>query len=816
MRGLQRIFRDVQEHMNHDTKTPWPVPEVVAISRASDIAKIQTVYRSGAAGYVLKNRPLSLPGAVADTFHPALGPVATAHRNFRLLYNLPHKTMGLLRNTAVPRVCFHQPLPKKESPEYEERKKETRRALPMAKLLAALPKADLHVHPGTCMTPEFLIVASLVMLVRHELGGTETKDPEEFKGAVRWLAGAFDGREIKLTIEPVVMAPASTRGTIDFSGNPDKVRGVAQAVHRFLYYGIKAGEKNRRREVQDREQEERYLKLRSILHKSLKLSDHQSGEEVLCALKKISDFALFLFALQHCNWEGKRVIDDTDDLMRLYLLWLAGDEQKKDGTVIKKAYGDASVTIGEVGEIDIRQWFRKGVIEDDPWNQLHRLFYGDKDKDDGNGGVEKFRKRNWMIDTDKPIFPRVEISLGNAQGWGNLLSECPTVDDHPIAYLLASGTRSSNLREYLEGCEYTGAEHMKHPFLMHLYAQQTVYEFIRHGVLYAELRASLSGYENAKLNITFSDACACFCTAMGQAQEMARQGHRESQDVKGWLWHNCFDLDCLFNPLKDELATYRFPCKASVVLTGKRHKSSRLLIRESGAGAVLHARPLNPADSAGEFSRRAMRECRVVGFDLAGQEDEHHPQEFRAEYEQISRMHIPVTIHAGENAPVEFVESAILDLRARRLGHGLALAEDRLLMERARDDGICIELCPVSNFQTNAVYPKGKSDQGREYPLHEFFRKGLNVTLNTDNPVVSHTNMVKECFQASYAISKQGLTLWDLLRILRTGFTQSFLTQPERHALLELADQIVFDLFSRPEIIEMLQIAASRGPEPTP
>lgn len=832
MCGLQRLCRDVQKCIS-TSENPWPVPEVVAISRASDIAKVQTVYRHGAAGYVLKSRPLSLPGAVADTFHPALDPVDTPHRNFRLLYNLPHKTMGLLRKIVVPRIPFHRPLPAGVSgdqngddnggahtsadnaPEWritkawsDCRKEHISSALPMAKLLAALPKADLHVHPGTCMTPEFLVVASLVMLARHDLDperGTD-KDRDKFSEAIKWLAKAFSGSKIWLGHELAVRDPhKKDQRTILFSGAPDKVSGVAKAVREFLLCEIESGDLNRRK-MQNPVLEARYLKFRSILHEALALPDHEPMDQTLRSIEKLSDFTLFFFALQHCDRGGAETIADTNDLMRLYLLWLAGDTN---------AYGNVTVTIGSAVDINLATWFRRGRVgtgtRKSRWGKLHSLLY---ERDGWN--VEDFRMRNWGgVDEDmqrSSDIPAVKICLETAHNWQELSTDFPSAEQHPIAYLLASGTRSSNLREYLEGCEYTGAEHLQHPFLMHLFAQQTVYEFIRHGVLYAELRASLSGYENAKLEISFSDACACFCTAMGQAQEMARQRYRESQEVNGWLWQNCFDLDRLFNPLKDELATYRFPCKTSVVLTGKRHKSSRLLIREAGAGAVLHARPLNPATSAQEFAEKAVRECRVVGFDLAGQEDEHHPREFRAEYEQISRMHIPVTIHAGENAPVEFVESAILDLRARRLGHGLALADSDLLMDRARDDGICVELCPVSNFQTNAVYPKGKSGAGREYPLREFLEKGLNVTLNTDNPVVSHTNMVKECFQASYAIGKKGLSLWDLLRILRTGFAQSFLTQPERHALLELADQIVFDLFSRPEIIDMLQVATSQRP----
>ena len=53
MCGLQRLCRDAQRIIGKE----WYVPDVLAMSRASDIAKVHTVYRSGAAGYVLKDRP---------------------------------------------------------------------------------------------------------------------------------------------------------------------------------------------------------------------------------------------------------------------------------------------------------------------------------------------------------------------------------------------------------------------------------------------------------------------------------------------------------------------------------------------------------------------------------------------------------------------------------------------------------------------------------------------------------------------------------------------------------------------------------------
>ena len=59
--------------------------------------------------------------------------------------------------------------------------------------------------------------------------------------------------------------------------------------------------------------------------------------------------------------------------------------------------------------------------------------------------------------------------------------------------------------------------------------------------------------------------------------------------------------------------------------------------------------------------------------------------------------------------------------------------------------------------------------------------------------------------RSAYAFGGDGLSLWELLRIVRTGFVHSFMNLPERRAMLELADQILFDLFSRDDAVALLR-----------
>ena len=67
---------------------------------------------------------------------------------------------------------------------------------------------------------------------------------------------------------------------------------------------------------------------------------------------------------------------------------------------------------------------------------------------------------------------------------------------------------------------------------------------------------------------------------------------------------------------------------------------------------------------------------------------------------------------------------------------------------------IPLEVCPISNIQTQAV--KGK------HPLEELYRRGLFITINTDNNTVSDTNILEEY---EWVLANTSLTCDDLLQM---------------------------------------------------
>lgn len=807
IQALHRIFRDAQDKRLDD----HALPEIVAISRADDIEKALKAFLHGAAGYVLKSRLLALPSALHRARYSALELAHTTHRNFRMLYNLPHETIGLLRTAKIPHdLEFHV---SSISDRYRHKilkYRKIKNVLPMARLLTSFPKTDLHVHVGSCMSPEFLVVASLVMLLRHK------PDSDEFKKLQKVVPELvnFWSEKTELKLQKDLNINPKTEDLIVSFNMKDKngIRNLAKKIRDHLdsqitYYQ----EESKKAECPIPTISKPYKLLRSILHKDLGLPDHIDEKHLKKRLDEKLDVSMFQFAMTHSGPDGEPLIQDKEDLLRIFLLFLATGN--KDSILTIPLSRDAQ---------KIRSWFTKSLdIKLDDWEKCHNCFWEHNNDSKLNLSLETFHENNWRLKGIEGINEgkiKINLNRGGADETCLHLQDCPDFENDPISYLLATGTRCTNLRTYLEGCEFSGAEHLRHPYLIHLYAQQTVHRFVTQGVMYAELRAAVSGYEYK--DFTFQDGCDCMRQAFQQAQSAVLERYEVIDDSGSanynpiWLWESPFAIESLFQNLHSDMAGRQFPVKVSLILTGKRHKPTRQMLREAASATVLHTLPSSNIKTAREFAAKDMGKCRIVGFDLAGQEDDDHaPHLFRSEFEQISKMHIPITVHAGENAPAGFVESAVLDLRARRIGHGLALAKDPQLMNRLREDGVCVELCPVSNFQTNQFVPADGKSLGREYPLWAFFKNGNAVCLNTDNPIISYTNMIKECFQASYAFGDKGLSLWELLRILRMGFVHSFLSLPERRSMLELADQILFDLFSDPGVVESLRCMAAHRDE---
>lgn len=139
----------------------------------------------------------------------------------------------------------------------------------------------------------------------------------------------------------------------------------------------------------------------------------------------------------------------------------------------------------------------------------------------------------------------------------------------------------------------------------------------------------------------------------------------------------------------------------------------------------------------------------IVALDLAGAESIFETSNFEQEFLLAKKWNIPFTIHAGEASGAESVKKA-LEFGAKRIGHGIRSFENPEVMNYIIKNEIPLEMCPTSNYQTKVI------DDMKNYPLVDFIKKGVKVTINTDDMAICRTNLKNEFnyIEKMYRITK--------------------------------------------------------------
>ncbi len=184
-----------------------------------------------------------------------------------------------------------------------------------------------------------------------------------------------------------------------------------------------------------------------------------------------------------------------------------------------------------------------------------------------------------------------------------------------------------------------------------------------------------------------------------------------------------------------------------------------------------------------EYARRlaelavARRRAGIVALDLAGDEEHYSAQKFVDIIRWAKAQGLHITAHAGEckKCPPENIREAVELLHADRIGHGVQAIRSETIMALLRHKNIPLEICPTSNIQTAAV------DRLTRHPLLTFFRHGIPVTINTDDPSISNITLTDEYLVAVRVI---GISFSELKTIILNAARAAFLPADERATLV--------------------------------
>jgi adenosine deaminase len=175
------------------------------------------------------------------------------------------------------------------------------------------------------------------------------------------------------------------------------------------------------------------------------------------------------------------------------------------------------------------------------------------------------------------------------------------------------------------------------------------------------------------------------------------------------------------------------------------------------------------------------RPARVIGLSVDGNESEsgRTGEKFSGAFTAARDAGLRRTVHAGESSGPEGVWDAVRLLHAERIDHGVRAIEDPLLVHHLAEQGIPLDICPRSNL-TLGIYP-----DMHQHPVAELRRRGVTVTVNTDDPAPIGTRLESEW---ALCADSYGWGMPEMLSLAAASIDASFATDELKAELLtELA-----------------------------
>jgi adenosine deaminase len=153
---------------------------------------------------------------------------------------------------------------------------------------------------------------------------------------------------------------------------------------------------------------------------------------------------------------------------------------------------------------------------------------------------------------------------------------------------------------------------------------------------------------------------------------------------------------------------------------------------------VAASRTKHPLDARTLARLAVLHADQVIGFGLSNDERSGDTEAFAPAFRIAREAGLASVPHGGELLGPAHVREVVEDLHPDRLGHGVRLTEDRVLLDQVVQAGIGLEICPVSNVSLG-VYPSAD-----EVPLGTLVDAGARIALSADDPLLFGSRLVEQ------------------------------------------------------------------------
>lgn len=234
----------------------------------------------------------------------------------------------------------------------------------------------------------------------------------------------------------------------------------------------------------------------------------------------------------------------------------------------------------------------------------------------------------------------------------------------------------------------------------------------------------------------FLEIFAMVSSTLIDAEDFARVAYESLQD--GARLGNLVYREMFFNPT---LHTRRGVPYATVIdglVDGIRSAETDLGVR---CRLIADVYRQDTAQVAADMVRDVLghRPDEVIGLGMDGAEAPDPPEKFVEAYRLAREGGLRLTAHACEDAPARNVTTCLDVLGCERIDHGYHVLDDEMVTRRARAEAIVFTTCPTA---TAVCYFTPGDLSG--HPIRAMVEAGLQVTINSDDPTMFHTDVGAE------------------------------------------------------------------------
>ncbi len=158
---------------------------------------------------------------------------------------------------------------------------------------------------------------------------------------------------------------------------------------------------------------------------------------------------------------------------------------------------------------------------------------------------------------------------------------------------------------------------------------------------------------------------------------------------------------------------------------------------------------------------------KIIAVGLDSSEQGHPPEKFARVFERALDEGFLTVAHAGEEGPAQNIRDALELLQVSRIDHGVRCSEDPLLIERLIQEQTPLTVCPLSNIKLRVF------ETMADHNIAELLRKGLAVTINSDDPAYFGGYMTDNFQAVHQALS---LTKQELAQLSVNAVNASFIS----------------------------------------